>query len=281
VRKNIEENCQRRGYTYLFDALTRNRAFGHYARILVDIDLSNRVSDEILVEREGFAFKLEVQYECRPFFCRHCFVIGHNITTCKWLHPKADNEKSKVDDISKKVTHHSRSDKGASSSGTLQYVPVVPQASASNVLIKDSERVVPKDLSSSTFSYALNNVTDSVPQGALPIPTIHVLDLVTVDEHDDENISEDEGMENTVSKEPVISSSSVLNVEHATIHDDNVSPAQVTPLNIPSMEAPAAAALADTDTELAAAQTSAQQFMMSPTATAACVAIPSKLSVCI
>jgi len=41
------------------DALTRNQAFGHYARILVDIDLSKRAYDEILVEREGFAFKVD------------------------------------------------------------------------------------------------------------------------------------------------------------------------------------------------------------------------------
>jgi len=88
------------------NALTRNRAFGHYARILVDIDLSKRVFDEILVEIEGFAFKVEVQYECRPLFCHHCYVIGHNVTTCKWLYSEASKEnrgKSKVTDISKKV----------------------------------------------------------------------------------------------------------------------------------------------------------------------------------
>ena len=45
------------------DDPTRSRAFGHYARILVDIDLSKRAFDEILVEREGYAFKVEVQYE--------------------------------------------------------------------------------------------------------------------------------------------------------------------------------------------------------------------------
>jgi len=42
--------------------MTCNSAFGHYARILVDIDLSKRVYDEILVEREGFAFNVELKY---------------------------------------------------------------------------------------------------------------------------------------------------------------------------------------------------------------------------
>jgi len=47
------------------DGPTRNHTFGHYARILVDIDLSKRAYDEILVERDDFAFKVEVQYERR------------------------------------------------------------------------------------------------------------------------------------------------------------------------------------------------------------------------
>lgn len=66
-------------------------------------------------------------------------------------------------------------------------------------------------------------------------------------------------MENMVSKEPVLSSPSVLNVDHATVHDDNVSPTQVIPSNIPSIEAPVATALVDTETELAAAHISTQQ----------------------
>jgi hypothetical protein len=216
------------------DAPTRNRAFGHFARILVDIDLSKRVFEEILVEREGFAFKVEVQYERRPLFCHHCYVIGHNVTTCKWLRPevgKDDRGKIQVVDKSKKVSQQPPGDKGASSSGSLQYVAVVPQASAREVINTDSEGVVPKDLSSSSFSFALNNVTDSVPQGALPIPSIPVLDLVTVDEHNAVHISEEEGLANMVSKEPVQSSPSVFNVEHVDVHEDNVSPVQVLPSN--------------------------------------------------
>jgi len=69
------------------DAPTRNRSFEHYVRILVYINLSKRVFDEILIEMEGFAFKVEVQYEWRQLFGHHCYVIGHNVTTCKWLYP--------------------------------------------------------------------------------------------------------------------------------------------------------------------------------------------------
>ena len=76
------------------DGLTRNGTFGHYARILVDIDLSKRAYDKILVEREGFAFKVEVQYERRPLFCHHCYSISHNVSTCRWIHPQAAKDKN-------------------------------------------------------------------------------------------------------------------------------------------------------------------------------------------
>ena len=94
------------------DAPTRNKAFGHYARILVEIDSSKRVYDEILVEQEGFAFKVEVQYERRPLFFHHYYVIGHNVTMRKWLNLEAAKDTD-------------RGAKGASSSSTLQYVAVV------------------------------------------------------------------------------------------------------------------------------------------------------------
>ncbi|MCH81020.1 NBS resistance protein, partial [Trifolium medium] len=65
------------GTPLTLDEPTKNRTFGHYARILV----------EVQVEREGFAFKLEVVYERLPDFGHHCHAIGHHILVCKWIHP--------------------------------------------------------------------------------------------------------------------------------------------------------------------------------------------------
>jgi len=48
------------------DNATKNRTFGHYARILVDLDLSKRIFNEIMVKREGFSFYVEIQYEWFP-----------------------------------------------------------------------------------------------------------------------------------------------------------------------------------------------------------------------
>jgi len=75
------------------DGPTKNCTFGHYARILVDIDLSKKAYDEILVERDGFAFMVEIQYERRPLFCHHCYSIGHNINNCRWINPQENKEK--------------------------------------------------------------------------------------------------------------------------------------------------------------------------------------------
>ncbi|MCH91231.1 NBS resistance protein, partial [Trifolium medium] len=65
------------------DESTKNRVFGHYALILVDMDLSRRVFDEIMVERDGYTFNLEVVYERLPDVCSHCKVIGLNILTSR------------------------------------------------------------------------------------------------------------------------------------------------------------------------------------------------------
>jgi hypothetical protein len=75
------------GTPLALDESTKHRSFGHYARVLVDIDLSRRIFDEITVERDGYQFKLGVVYERLPEFCNHCNIIGHNFATCKWLHP--------------------------------------------------------------------------------------------------------------------------------------------------------------------------------------------------
>ncbi|XP_058766162.1 uncharacterized protein LOC131639707 [Vicia villosa] len=59
------------------------RPFGHFVRILVDLDLTKELSYKILVERVGFAFFVDIEYEKIPEFCSYCNSIGHSITNCK------------------------------------------------------------------------------------------------------------------------------------------------------------------------------------------------------
>ncbi|XP_058777069.1 uncharacterized protein LOC131651419 [Vicia villosa] len=60
-----------------------DRPFGHFVRILVDLDLTKDLSYKILVERVGFAFFVDIEYEKIPDFCIHCNNIGHAISNCK------------------------------------------------------------------------------------------------------------------------------------------------------------------------------------------------------
>ncbi|KEH17480.1 DUF4283 domain protein [Medicago truncatula] len=136
--RTLKEIASAVGTPISIDGPTRNRAFGHYARILVDIDLSKRVYDEILVEREGFTFNVEVV---------------------------------KVPDCGKKQVTNAASNpprvgKGASSSATLCYVPL-PKAIETHVVVPtptaNAHAVVPPPTTETCAA---------VPQQQLPSPII-------------------------------------------------------------------------------------------------------------
>lgn len=71
------------------------RTFGHYARVLVDMDLSQTLRYTLLVERVGFAFYVDLDYENLPDFCTHCRNIGHHIDICKKWYPEGDQKVEK------------------------------------------------------------------------------------------------------------------------------------------------------------------------------------------
>jgi len=75
----------------LIDNATSKRIYGNYACILVYMDFSRKFFHEITVEREGYAFNVEVDYEWLPEFCTHCQTIGHDISSCRWLYPLKDS----------------------------------------------------------------------------------------------------------------------------------------------------------------------------------------------
>ena len=78
------------------------RTFGHYARVLVDVDLSTDLRYMVLVERKGYAFFVDLEYENLPDFCAYCKIPGHHIDICKKRNMgntnKAQKEKNKKKD---------------------------------------------------------------------------------------------------------------------------------------------------------------------------------------
>ena len=96
MKRTPREIASADGTPLIIDSATHN-LFGHYARVLVFVDLSKKIFNEILVKREGFSFPIEVSLEWLPEFCYHCNNISHNITSCRRLHPVQNVEKVVVD----------------------------------------------------------------------------------------------------------------------------------------------------------------------------------------
>jgi hypothetical protein len=69
------------------------REFGHFARVLVDMDLKKEPLYRVLVERTGFAFFVDFEFENMPEYCHFCNTIGHNQSYCKKIVP----DKKKMD----------------------------------------------------------------------------------------------------------------------------------------------------------------------------------------
>ena len=69
------------------DEVTKKRTFGHYARVLIEIDITSDMHERILVERKDFDFYVDVEYEKLPSFCNSCKIIGHSFKNCKYQIP--------------------------------------------------------------------------------------------------------------------------------------------------------------------------------------------------
>ena len=63
------EIASRLGTSLIIDDATVNRRFRLYARVLVVVDLSEKLFESVIVEREGHALSVMVQYEKQPSFC--------------------------------------------------------------------------------------------------------------------------------------------------------------------------------------------------------------------
>ena len=181
--RTLKEIASAIGTPIDIDGPTRNRTFGHYARILVDIDLSKKAYDEVLVERDGFAFMVEIQYEQRPLFSHHCYSIGHNIATCRWLNPQAAKEKeTRGKQLAQEATviappkapktpqHKARGASSSAIGGNRTWVPIFV-----NSTVTATTRTpvpVPQTTQATSIPVNVNNSTQSIS-----VPFVPVLDI--------------------------------------------------------------------------------------------------------
>jgi hypothetical protein len=81
------------------------RTFGQFVRVLVDIDLLQPLRYKLLVERKGFAFFVDFEYEHIPDFCNDCKMIGQSFENCKRWNKEEEIRNNKESTIKKKVTN--------------------------------------------------------------------------------------------------------------------------------------------------------------------------------
>lgn len=90
------------GVPLSLDDATKNKSLGHFARVLVDVDITSAIRNRIMVRREGFSFYVDIEFERLPFFCSLCRIIGHSMAEYR----NSKNKKQKANEncvvISKK-----------------------------------------------------------------------------------------------------------------------------------------------------------------------------------
>ncbi|KAL8507346.1 hypothetical protein ACS0TY_018042 [Phlomoides rotata] len=64
------------------DDRTLHRRMGHYARILVEIDMKTVLIEKIMYKRAGICSFATLMFERLPEFCRGCGVMGHSTAVC-------------------------------------------------------------------------------------------------------------------------------------------------------------------------------------------------------
>jgi len=89
------------GTPLTIDEATQNRRFGLFARILIDVNMAEKMFESIIVEKEGHALTVMVQYEKYPLFCPHCKTLGHSIQACSKMN--ADTSVSGFKNVNKLV----------------------------------------------------------------------------------------------------------------------------------------------------------------------------------
>ena len=65
-----------------FDRATLEGDYGHFARMLIDVDLSKPLPDSIMIEVGEDCLFPTLYFENVPNFCSVCCSIGHSAASC-------------------------------------------------------------------------------------------------------------------------------------------------------------------------------------------------------
>jgi len=179
--KTLFEIANGVGTPLYLDVATKNHTFGHYARILVDMDLSKRNFDEILVEREGFSFYVDIAYEWLPAYCHNCATIGHVIGQCKWLHnnQKASREVAKKQKTVNKTSEKLQDKEKGKTSSSNDAQPIVMQSTGCSKIVVDedpllSDMIRSKEMGATIHVKDVINLVEKTVTRTLPVQFVQV-----------------------------------------------------------------------------------------------------------
>ncbi|PON82607.1 Zinc knuckle CX2CX4HX4C [Trema orientale] len=115
------------GVPIRFDEMTLNGEFGHYARMLIDIDLSQPISDSLMVEVGSDCLFILLEYERLSSFCCACKFIGHEASTCR-----------RVQKLAPPKEGDKKSERGRSRSRKAVYRPIVKSPKATDIPVENT-----------------------------------------------------------------------------------------------------------------------------------------------
>ncbi|MCI10848.1 DEAD-box ATP-dependent RNA helicase [Trifolium medium] len=166
-----------------------------------------------MVEREGYAFYVQVVYEKLPEYCNHCQTIGHSVTVCHKIHPKsvATDACVKKHVLAKPSTKAVFVAKGTaqaqttSVSGAEQVTPV-PQGNANIDIVTSisvpqgkEARADPQGQQASADVIQVRQADDSLPIQSVPIlEKVADFNMTDNQDNDIENSSAEFNDEDTI-----------------------------------------------------------------------------------
>lgn len=76
-KKSLEKIGSMIGKPMFTDECTANKLRVSYARILVEVDITQKMVDVITINKKGQRRQQKIEYEWKPLFCERCQKIGH------------------------------------------------------------------------------------------------------------------------------------------------------------------------------------------------------------
>jgi len=90
------------GSPLTIDEASQHKRFGLFARILIDVNFAEKLFESIIIETEGHALTIMVQYEKHPLFFAHCKTIGYSVQSCSKINADVNVQKQ-VNKVSHKI----------------------------------------------------------------------------------------------------------------------------------------------------------------------------------